>query len=427
MSIIRKVLSTILLPKQLVITVDGSVYKILRSDPGFEDIYKASKAKDIATVETHLKRFGYIKSAIEELSKEVNKVLEVPLSNPQFTEKESTSTEDGDYEEEDDYVPKTDYPPVKDVQQTRPPIKDAVKDNVLRVDDHGNLTINGFTFGNLLAKKIADLYMRGYDIKSYIKLIQKIVTNTEAVVQSGLLDFIAQNDLPITTDGNFLAYKVTAASGFDLHSGTVEYKVGEYVSMDRKLVDSSRGVCSGPGLYFASIGYYRDISNYTKSDTKARFIVEVDPLDVVAIPTTYNNSKGRCCRMKVLRRVDWNNPDLIPNNTDIIDTSNWITVTPTEDRNKAVSVELQGTQKVVDSNVHEIPTEILEPLQKYIERRHGDGVNPTLRNAQKALNRPGTSVGVIAEAVAKLGFLIVNDPESNSLSGSTIHKDEKKI
>jgi hypothetical protein len=418
-------LSSILLPKQLVVTFNGKTYQILRTDPGFAPLQEAVKEKNLAKLEELLKQYGYIKAAVAEVAKEYNRLREEEAGPVQVADQDSDDDDDfvgdddhdtGDDDDESDRPVQVEEPKTK-----RAPATKTERFSTMDVSDDGMLVIGGIKFDNKISKKIADLFYQGYDIKGYYKLLKKIADNPEAAVKSGLLDFIAQNDLPITTDGNFLAYKVTRADGYDHHSGRVLYEVGKYVEMDREDVDDSRGVCSGAGLYFASIGYYS--YHFGNDGRSARFLVEVDPADVVSIPTSYQNSKGRCCRMKVLKNIGWD-PKNVPDSGAIIDVSNWELVKPTEENvrknqksaNREVTVT--GTQKLV-----KIPDTVTENLKAYVERRHKDGVNPTLKNAQKAIKCPGTSVGIIAEAAQKLGYVIVEG--DNAFSSSVIKPQAK--
>jgi hypothetical protein len=419
-------LSSILLPKQLVVTFNGKTYQILRTDPGFAPLQDAVKEKNLAKLEELLKQYGYIKAAVAEVAKEFNRLREEEAGPVQVSDQES----DDDEDEDSDFVGDDDHDdgdesdgPVQ-VEESKPqraPATRTEKFNTMDVSDDGMLVIGGIKFDNKISKKIADLFYQGYDIKGYYKLLKKIADNPEAAVKSGLLDFIAQNDLPITTDGNFLAYKVTRADGYDHHSGTVKYEVGKYVEMDREDVDDSRGVCSGAGLYFASIGYYS--YHFGNDGRSARFLVEVDPADVVSIPTSYQNSKGRCCRMKVIKNIGWDAAN-VPDSGAIIDVSKWELVKPTEEsvrknqKSAQREVTVTGTQKLVT-----IPVSVTDNLKAYVERRHKEGVNPTLKNAQKAIKCPGTSVGVIAEAAQKLGYVIVEG--DNAFSSSVIKPSSK--
>ena len=350
-------ISYISTPKQLVVTLNGKTYLILKTDPGYERIYNSVKTGTPSGIESLLGEYGYIKTATKTIVKEFNK------------------------RSRNSKTPK------------------------LKVDNNGNITVGKLTFNNKLTKKIADWFYSGYDITAYYKLLDKIARNPDNIIQSGLLDFIAANDLPITTNGTFLAYKVTRSDGYDHHSGTILYKVGEYVKMNRKYVDSSRDVCSGRGLYFASINYYK--YHFGGDTSSKRFLVEVDPMDVVSIPTTYENSKGRCCKMKVVRDIGWSD-NSIPPHTEIINLDTWAPpVKNAKKVKKASNVEIGGTQKLKTEDVK-------AKLIKYVNGRLKAGKIPTIRNAQKAVK--GVSVGDIRNILYDAGYLLVKDGKVFTLS-----------
>jgi len=392
-NVIKNLISSILLPKQLVVTFNGKTHQILRESDAFEPLYKAIKERNLDTIQDILEEHGYITRAIQNVAEQFNEAVK---------------------------------------QDTVVNVK--VYNSVLSVSDDGKLIINGVTFNNNITKKIAKLYNTGYDIKGYYKLLVKIAENPQAAVNSGLLDFIAENDLPITTDGTFLAYKVTKKDGRDYHSGSINYldhmNKGIPVTMDRDGVDSSRGVCSGAGLYFASIGYY-DSGYYSNISESARFIVEVDPVDVVSIPTSYNCSKGRCCKMRVLKQVDWDS-SLVPNTMSIIDLSTWTSIKPTVTANTyKETLEVSGTQNlkpVEAENTKEgddsIEDETIEDeavtvasrdlnlsaaISKYILGRFSKGISPYIKDVQKAIKIPGTSVNTILNIVQELGYDVTVD------------------
>lgn len=354
-------ISYISTPKQLVVTLNGKSYLILKTDPGYEKIYNSVKTGTPSGIESLLGEYGYIKTATKKIVKEFNK------------------------KSKNSKIPK------------------------LKVDNNGNITVSKLTFNNKLTKKIADWFYSGYDITAYYKLLDKIARNPDNIIQSGLLDFIAANDLPITTNGTFLAYKVTRSDGYDHHSGTILYEVGKCVEMDREKVDSSRGVCSGRGLYFASINYYK---YHLGDDTSSkRFLVEVDPMDVVSIPTTYENSKGRCCKMKVVRDIGWSD-NSIPPHTEIINLDTWAPpVKNAKKVKKASNVEIGGTQKLKTEDVK-------AKLIKYVNGRLKAGKIPTIRNAQKAVK--GVSVGDIRNILYDAGYLLAKDGKVFTLSNVRI-------
>lgn len=117
--------------------------------------------------------------------------------------------------------------------------------------------------------------------------------------------FLSSNEeLPITEDGAFLAYRVVQNDYYSKHpnpDGTRNRNcVGDVVDMDRKYVNPDRRETCDSGLHFCSLSY---VPKYGCNNDDRVMIVKIYPQDVVAIPYDYNNSKGRCCKYEVIGEV----------------------------------------------------------------------------------------------------------------------------
>jgi hypothetical protein len=111
--------------------------------------------------------------------------------------------------------------------------------------------------------------------------------------------FLEANQIPITEDGHFLAWKKIRNNWKDIHSNSVDYSVGATPSMKRNEVDPDRDRTCSNGLHCAGWGYLPHFGSNGDSDRIV--IVKVNPADVIAVPNDYNNAKMRVCRMEVLR------------------------------------------------------------------------------------------------------------------------------
>jgi hypothetical protein len=116
-----------------------------------------------------------------------------------------------------------------------------------------------------------------------------------------LFGFIEACDLPITEDGHFLAYKKVQENYMDCHSGTIRNAVGDTPSMDRNQVDEDKDRTCSYGLHFCSYGYLRSFGG------SRIMVLKINPADVVAIPSDYNNSKGRCSAYEVVAEIETEN------------------------------------------------------------------------------------------------------------------------
>ncbi len=145
-------------------------------------------------------------------------------------------------------------------------------------------------------------YMLEHDIptKGFKLFIANLVKNPLKSAIDELFGFLEACDLPITEDGCFLAYKRVGSQFKDLHSGTFDNHPGKIVSMPRKSVDPDRNSTCSTGLHVCSKSY---LSGYGGEHT---IVVKVNPKDVVAVPTDYDQSKMRVCRYEVLEELDFN-------------------------------------------------------------------------------------------------------------------------
>ena len=125
----------------------------------------------------------------------------------------------------------------------------------------------------------------------------KLNPSKESVAQ--LYGFLEHNGIPITEDGCFIAYKAvsrnTDGSLVDSYTKSISNNVGKVVTMDRDKVDPNPEQTCSRGLHVAA---YRYAKFSYGGDVMLE--VKVNPRDVVAIPTDYNNEKMRTCRYEVV-------------------------------------------------------------------------------------------------------------------------------
>jgi predicted RNA-binding Zn-ribbon protein involved in translation (DUF1610 family) len=100
--------------------------------------------------------------------------------------------------------------------------------------------------------------------------------------------------MPITCEGTFLACKGVREDYKDCHTGTIDNRPGAVIPpMDRSEVDDNpNNHCSN--------GYHCGAWDYAKSFGARVVLVEVDPADVVSVPSDYNAQKCRVTWYKVL-------------------------------------------------------------------------------------------------------------------------------
>lgn len=111
-----------------------------------------------------------------------------------------------------------------------------------------------------------------------------------------LYDFLENKGIPISTDGMILAYKSVRSDFRDYHSGTIDNSVGQAPRMFRDEVCADSATHCAPGLHVGSLQYASTFG----SDNRKIVICEVDPADVVSVPSDHNCQKMRVCGYRVV-------------------------------------------------------------------------------------------------------------------------------
>jgi|GEM_PF-3038182 len=155
---------------------------------------------------------------------------------------------------------------------------------------------------NALTDRILSKFNRGEAITSLINFLKRLLKNPSQESINELFLFLEGNDLPITEDGYFLAYKAVNKDYTDTYSRTYNNSVGSLISMPRVDVNPDRRQTCSFGLHFASLDYVKGNYGWV-GDSVHIMVLKIDPADVVSIPEDYNNQKGRCCRYQVVDEI----------------------------------------------------------------------------------------------------------------------------
>ena len=168
----------------------------------------------------------------------------------------------------------------------------------------GILFYKGEPIHNTLANRIVKFMGDGLPFLPLCKFLENLMQNPSHRAINELYDFLEAGELPITTDGCFLAYKNVKSDYTDIHSGTFDNSIGKVCEMVRNQVDEDKNRTCSKGLHFCSIKYLPHFSDTCGGHT---MMVKINPADVVAIPADYNNTKGRTCKYEVVAEYteDW--------------------------------------------------------------------------------------------------------------------------
>lgn len=152
----------------------------------------------------------------------------------------------------------------------------------------------GEEFNGALARRMITMLQDGFDVTPFVLFMENLFQNPSKRAVDELYGFLEKNDLPITPDGHFLAYKKVREDFKDVYSGTMDNSPGQVVEMERNHVDDNKDNTCSTGLHFCGMSYLSCFGGHRT------VIVKVNPRDVVSIPSDYNGAKGRACRYEVV-------------------------------------------------------------------------------------------------------------------------------
>lgn len=169
--------------------------------------------------------------------------------------------------------------------------------------DGGFVTYEGVPLHNTLTSRMLDMHDDGFDIAPLATFLENLMDNPSHRAINELYNFLEASDLPITEDGCFLAYKRIDENFKDMYTHSIDNSPGALVEMRRNSVDEDKNRTCSEGLHFCSRSYLPHYGSYGESKV---VMIKINPRDVVAIPTDYNNAKGRCCAYVVVKELEIN-------------------------------------------------------------------------------------------------------------------------
>jgi hypothetical protein len=149
---------------------------------------------------------------------------------------------------------------------------------------------------NHVVDRILDFMRVGsLSYKPLVNFLDKLMANPSQRAVEELYMFLAHKNMPLTPDGNFLAYKSVRADFTDHHTGTVDNHVGAVIPRkERNQVCDNADIACDRGYHCGSLEFAKGFSGNNL------VIVEINPADVVSIPKDANCQKLRCTFYKVV-------------------------------------------------------------------------------------------------------------------------------
>jgi hypothetical protein len=191
-------------------------------------------------------------------------------------------------------VKNKDWDAIPDLVSPVRAIETYCKDNV--TVKNGEVFYRGSVLHNAVTQRIIEMMNDGFDANPLVAFLDKLMSNTSRSAVNELYDWLERTSLPITEDGDFLAYKKVRSDYKDFYTGKMDNSVGQILEMPRNQVDDKRNRTCSYGLHFCSLSY---LPSYHGGQGRV-MIVKVNPADVVSIPNDYDYAKGRACRYEII-------------------------------------------------------------------------------------------------------------------------------
>lgn len=155
------------------------------------------------------------------------------------------------------------------------------------------ILFSGQKVSGYMVDRMMEMAKSGDEIESWALFMDNLMDNPLPTVREDLYKWMEAGKMPITPDGCIIAFKKVKADYRDVHSGKFDNSVGAILEMPREACDTNRNNTCSTGFHFCSAGY---LSSFSGSKV---MVVKINPRDVTAIPSDYNNHKARCCRYVV--------------------------------------------------------------------------------------------------------------------------------
>lgn len=173
--------------------------------------------------------------------------------------------------------------------------KAAVTTNGKITIESGAVYYRGTPVNNMLTLRMLENLEQGFDLNPMCRFIENLMQNPSYRATEELYPFLEAGGIPITVDGHFICYKAVRPDFMDIYSGTFDNSIGNTCEMPRNQVNEDSNQTCSNGLHVCSFDY---LPHFSHSDGHV-VMVKVNPRDVVAIPTDYNNTKMRVSRYTV--------------------------------------------------------------------------------------------------------------------------------
>ena len=281
----------------------------------------------------------------------------------------------------------------------------------------------GYRLAGVVVDKLLEMLRAGMkDSAPLVNFIKNLQVNPSSNSVDQLYTFLGYKSLPISPEGKVLGYKgvqddfysntgnadtlVVQGSVNDRHQ--IFNGVGETIEVARRSVDDNKDNHCSHGLHIGSFDY---AESWSGSDGKL-LLVEFDPQDAVSVPSDCSFQKLRVCKYKVVADISDCKQEL---NKAVYVFNQPIYNEPSDDDGDWDDDDY--CEDVFDEDFDE-DADMLD-VRNYIENKHVEGVEPTLKQIQGRMKDSGLTCLEVKGIAESLGYSVEDDDEV-SLSKSRV-------
>lgn len=296
---------------------------------------------------------------------------------------------------------------------------------------------NGHRLHGVVVDKLLEMLRGGLkDSSPLTNYISRLMENPSSNSVEQLYTFLGYKSLPITPNGKVLGYKgvqedywsntgnadTIVVQGETNERHQILNEVGATIEVKRRCVDDNKDNHCSYGLHIGSYDY----ANSWASSSGKLLLVEFDPQDAVSVPDDCSFQKLRVSKYKVVAdisdsRIELNkavyeaNKPIYGSDNDCCDDESCDydcdDYSDDEDEGRDYLNDDDGMDEedVVDEDLS--MTDLA--IRNYIENKHYDGVNPTIKNIAdiKVCRDEGIRCKDVVCIVTDLGFRVERDSE----------------
>jgi hypothetical protein len=175
---------------------------------------------------------------------------------------------------------------------------------------NGRLYLDGDEVNDALSKQVVRFLSEEVDDwKPLVSFFEKVQMNPEPHSREQLYAWLARHDFTITPAGDIVAYKGVTGDLRSIRSGpgivNGEAQNGHLANDPDNVIEMQRSMVHHDPSQGCSTGLHVGTFDYAKSFSQGAVVkVLVHPRDIVSVPTDCGWAKVRCCRYKVVEKID---------------------------------------------------------------------------------------------------------------------------